>query len=108
MSPHVQDNPAESRYEIHDDGRLAGFTAYQLRPGTIAFTHTETDPAFAGRGLARRLVTDTLEDVRRRGLAVRPFCQYVRDVIARNPERYLDLVRAEDRDRFELPPVAGT
>jgi len=99
----VQDNPAESRYEIHDDGQLAGFAAYELSPGHIAFTHTETEPAFAGRGLAKQLVTQALDDVRSRGLAVLPFCPYVQSVIARKPELYLDLVPAEGRARFQLP-----
>lgn len=59
--------------------------------------------AFAGRGLARKLVADALADVRRRGLAVLPFCPYVRRVIASDPSKYLDLVRPGDRARFGLP-----
>ena len=104
MTAIVQDNPAEGRYEVHDDGRLAGFSTYRLRPGAIAFTHTEIGPDFAGRGLARGLVREALDDARRRGVAVLPFCPYVRGVIARDPGRYLDLVRVADRERFGLPP----
>ena len=106
MSTTVQDNPSENRYEIFDEDTVAGFTAYKLQPGQIAFTHTETEPAFAGQGLAKRLVAEALDDVRRRGLAVLPFCPYVRGFIARNPD-YLDLVREEDRPRFELTPDVG-
>lgn len=101
----VRDNPDKSRYEIYDDDQLAGFTDYQLGSTVIAFTHTEVDEAFAGRGLAKILVTEALNDVRQRGLAVRPFCPYVRRVIAKNPDTYLDLVRAQDRERFDLPPA---
>src|SRR4051812_112439 len=107
MSTSVRDNPAGSRYEIHGDGVLAGFAAYRLLSGRIAFTHTETDPALAGRGLAKNLVVEALDDARRRGLAVLPFCPYVRAVIARDPGRHLDLVRREDRARFELPLSAS-
>ncbi len=99
----VHDNPDQNRYEVHDGGRLAGFAQYKLRPNRIAFIHTETDPAFSGRGMARLLVAEALEDVRRRGLAVLPFCPYVRKVIASDPERYLDLVPVSDRRRFNLP-----
>jgi uncharacterized protein len=102
----VRDNHEEHRYEIHDDEELAGFSEYKLSPGKIAFTHTEIDPAFNGRGLARQLVTEALDDARRRDLAVLPFCPYVRKVIASDPERYLDLVPAGDRERFKLPDAA--
>ncbi len=103
MSVTVRDNPDQHRYEILVDDQLAGFGDYKLSPGRIAFTHTEVDDAFAGQGLAGQLVADELADARRRGLAVLPFCPYVRKVIARSPEQYLDLVPAEDRSRFTLP-----
>ena len=99
----VRDDPTESRYEIYDGDQLAGFSAYKLNPGRIAFTHTEVGEAFSGRGLARKLVAEKLADARRRELAVLPFCPYVRTVIAENPDKYLDLVPAVDRDRFQLP-----
>ena len=62
--------------------------------------------AITGRGLARQLVTDELDDARRRGLAVLPFCPHVRKVIAGDPDRFLDLVPTEDRARFHLPDAA--
>lgn len=102
MSTHVRDNPASSRYEVFAGAELAGFSTYKLRGQRIAFLHTETDPAFAGRGLARRLVTEALDDARRRGLQVLPFCPYVKEVIANNRGDYLDLVPAKDRERFGL------
>lgn len=106
MTAIVRDNPQQNRYEIHVDGELAGFGDYRLGRGRIAFTHTEIGAGFSGRGLARTLVADELADVRRRGLAVLPFCPYVRGVIASNPEKYLDLVRPRDRARFGLPAEA--
>lgn len=102
MAITVRDNPTEHRYEIHDGDQLAGFSDYRLTQKTIAFTHTQVDPPFNGRGLAYHLVVDELDDARRRGLAVLPFCPYVRKVIAREPDRFLDLVSAQDRARFKL------
>lgn len=98
----VRDNLSERRYEIYDDEQVLGFAQYRLTPGRIAFTHTLVDPAFSGRGLAHQLVDMALEDARRRGLAVLPFCPYVRKVIADNPEQYRDLVPEKERARFEL------
>ena len=103
MAITVRDNPTEHRYEIQDGDQLAGVSEYKLTQHKIAFTHTQVDPAFNGRGLAHQLVTEELDDARRRGLAVLPFCPYVRKVIAREPDRFLDLVPGEDRARFKLP-----
>jgi predicted GNAT family acetyltransferase len=107
MSTTIRDNPAENRYEVFEDEQLAGFAVYQLTGQQIAFTHTEVGPAFGGRGLARQLVTEALDDARRRSLGVLPFCPYVRKVIADNAGTYLDLVPDADRDRFGLAPAAG-
>ncbi|MFC5730156.1 MULTISPECIES: GNAT family N-acetyltransferase [Nocardioides] len=107
MTTTVHDDPSQSRYEIHVDDQLAGFSEYKLNPGRIAFTHTQVDPAFSGRGLARQLVEEELEDARRRGLAVLPFCPYVRRIIAQAPEKYLGLVPDKDRERFQLPAAGG-
>jgi predicted GNAT family acetyltransferase len=103
----VRDNPAESRYQIYEDEQLAGFSAYKLTRDKITFTHTEIDPAYGGRGLAKQLVTAELDDARRRGLAVLPVCPYVRKVIAPHADTELDLVPHEARERFGLPQVAG-
>jgi uncharacterized protein len=103
----VRDNPPESRYEIHDGEHLAGFSVYRLTDDTIAFTHTEIDPEFRGRGLAGRLVTAALDDARRRGLAVLPFCPYVREVIVQHADTYLDLVPLDKRERFRLTGITG-
>jgi uncharacterized protein len=102
MATTVRDNPAESRYEIYDGEQLAGFAVYQLTHQQIAFTHTEVAPAFGGRGVARQLVTEALDDARRRSLAVLPFCSYVRKVIADNAGTHLDLVPQAERERFGL------
>ena len=104
MSVTVRNNPVFSRYEVYDGDELAGFTEYHLYRDEIAFIHTETDPAFAGRGLAGQLVQKALDDVRIRGLAVLPFCPYVRKFIVRHPE-YIDLVPAGQRARFGLDPA---
>src|SRR5215213_4170281 len=106
MTTTVRDDPAESRYEIYDGEQLAGFADYRLTGGQIAFTHTEVDPEFGGRGLAKQLVGEALDDARGRDLAVLPFCPYVRKVIAENAAAYVDLVPEAERDRFGLAEVA--
>ncbi|GAA3473904.1 GNAT family N-acetyltransferase [Nonomuraea roseola] len=90
----ILDNSAESRFEIHVDGQLAGFAEYKLLPSTIVFTHTEVKPEFEGQGLAGQLVAHALGASRDTGLKVRPLCPYVARYISRHPE-YKDLLEEE-------------
>ena len=89
----VRDNPGEGRFEAYVDGRLAGFSAYELSDGVITFTHTEVDDAFEGQGVGSALVRQELDAVRADGhLRVRPRCPFVRAWIDRHPD-YADLTR---------------
>lgn len=97
----VADDPPHTRYTAEVGGRPAGFAAYVLRPGTIAFVHTEVDPAWKGRGVGGSLVRGALDDARARHLAVLPFCPFVRAYV-RDHEEYADLVPAAERPRFGL------
>jgi uncharacterized protein len=97
----VQDAPERSRYEIRVDGELAGFAEYERHHRSIAFTHTEIDPRFEGRGLASQLIRAALDDVRMSGLPVLPFCPFVRAFIEHHPE-YVDLVPEARREAFGL------
>src|SRR6266536_1521055 len=54
MSTEITNNAEQSRYEIHLDGKLAGFAAYRLSGDGTVFPHTEIDPAFEGHGPACR------------------------------------------------------
>jgi uncharacterized protein len=96
----IADSPERDRYEIQVGDELAGFTQYRLRPGgVIAFVHTEIDDRFEGQGLASRLISFALDDARSRGLAVLPFCPFVKGFIERHRE-YVDLVPAAKREQF--------
>jgi predicted GNAT family acetyltransferase len=62
-----------------------------------------TAPKGEGQGLGSRLVTDALSEVGAAGLAVLPFCPFVRAFIASHASDYLDLVPASYRSEFGLP-----
>ena len=104
MDLEVADNPDEHRYEARADDAVLGFAAYRLRPGLIAFTHTEVDPKLEGQGAGAKLARGALDDARERGLAVLPFCPFINGWIERHPE-YTELVPDEFREHFGL--VAG-
>jgi len=97
----VADAPERDRYELSIDGEVAGFAVYRVRPGLIAFVHTEVDEHLQGRGLGDRLIRFALEDTRARGLAVLPFCPFVKAFIERNRE-FEALVPDAYRDKFGL------
>jgi predicted GNAT family acetyltransferase len=70
-------------------------------PGLIAFMHTEVEDTFAGHGIGSILIRETLEDVRRRGFEVLPFCPFVNSLIAEHRE-FVDLVPGPRREEFGL------
>jgi predicted GNAT family acetyltransferase len=102
----VADVPGRQRFEIRAGERVAGFTEYRRHGGLIAFIHTEVDPEFEGQGVGGRLISAALDAVREEGLAVLPFCPFVRGYIAKHPEEYLDLVPEAQRAEFDLPADA--
>jgi uncharacterized protein len=99
--PQVLDAAESSRFEIHVDGKLAGFAVYRLGHGRISFVHTEIDDAFAGQGLGGKLVRAALDTARTRDLAVVPQCPFVRSWIQKH-EDYLDLVPDAERAHIGL------
>jgi len=97
----VADAPEHERYELVDGDGVLGIAQYRLRPGLIAFVHTEVDERAGGRGLGSRLVRAALDDARARGLAVLPFCPFVNGWLQRHRD-YADLVPADHRAQFGL------
>jgi predicted GNAT family acetyltransferase len=100
--PEFRDDPDSGRLEILVGGRRAGYTAYRRQPGRIAFTHTEIEPEFEGKGLGGALIREALSRARTEGAEVLPYCPFVRSYIESHPGQ-LDLVPEEKRKEFELP-----
>jgi uncharacterized protein len=101
MTDNVTDHPEQARFEIRQDGELAGFVRYRKDGDEITFLHTETDRRFRGQGVAGRLVQSVLDQVAKEGLAVIPRCPYVRDWIEDHPD-YAELVPDGRRAEFGL------
>ncbi|WP_028721475.1 GNAT family N-acetyltransferase [Patulibacter americanus] len=97
----VRNDPAQHRYEVIEDGELAGFAAYQEVAGSrIVFTHTEVDPKFEGRGLGTVLVKGALDDARDREQLIVPICPFVAKYVHRHPE-YVPFLDERIRKAFE-------
>jgi len=97
----VVDVPERSRFEVRVGDELAGFTEYRRRPRVIEFIHTQIEPRFEGHGLGSKLVATALSKARSDGLAVLPYCPFVRGYIAGHRE-HLDLVPDNARAKFQL------
>ncbi|MFF8997163.1 GNAT family N-acetyltransferase [Streptomyces achromogenes] len=76
-TPTVERVDTRHRYEIHVGGKRAGLTAYRDRGMQRVFFHTEIDEAYAGQGLAGRLIREALDDVRSSGRRIVPVCPFV-------------------------------
>ena len=85
MTEDVRDNTAAHRFELVVDRHLS-FSDYTLDGDVITFTHTIVPPALEGHGVASRLISGALAQVRARGLKVRPVCKFVKAYIERHPE----------------------
>ena len=88
----VRDNQDELRYEIEEDGEILGTIRYTRGDGVITLVHTEVDPKAEGEGVGSALVQGALDDIRARGLKVRPFCPFVAAYIRRHPD-YEEIVQ---------------
>ena len=86
--------PEAHRFELLLDGQRIGELAYRQQKGRIAFTHTNVNPAYEGRGFGGRLAEAALADARRQGLTVVPLCPFIAWYIEQHPE-HGDLVAAD-------------
>lgn len=87
----VQDNPAESQFDLLVDGEHAGLAAYRLRGSVVVITHSEVDRRFRGQGLANELARRTLDQLRERGVKVVPMCPFFARYVGEHPE-YDDII----------------
>ena len=77
---------ARSRYEGSLDGEVVTVLDFVRDGDVLTITHTGTDPAFRGRGLASAVTGAAFADVRRRGEKVRPSCPFAVAYLNDHPE----------------------
>jgi predicted GNAT family acetyltransferase len=89
----VRDNAEKRQFEAYVDGKLAGFSAYELTDGGIMIMHTQVDDAFEGHGVGSALVRQMLDLIRADGeLEVTVLCPFVNEWLGRHPD-YQELTR---------------
>jgi predicted GNAT family acetyltransferase len=87
----IADDAEAQRYVARVDGQEAGFLEYLRERDVIVLVHTETLPAFEGKGVGSALARRALDAARDARVTVIPQCPFVREYIRRHPE-YQDTV----------------
>ena len=86
----VERNDGLSRYEGRIDGELITVVNFVRREDVLDITHTRTRIRWRGRGLAGKVTTAALDDIRAQGWRVHPICPYTVSFLDHHPQ-YADL-----------------
>jgi predicted GNAT family acetyltransferase len=86
----VIDNPAESRFELTEDGHLAELV-YEAGDGRLVLVHTGVPDELGGRGLGGVLVRAALERAAREGLTIVPVCPFARSWLEKHRDEIADV-----------------
>jgi len=80
-------NEKKGVFEIYSEGKKAGEMTYTWAgDDKFIIDHTEVDPAFGGKGLAKALVIAGAEYARTNNKKVVPVCPYAKITFERNAE----------------------
>jgi len=79
-------NEPECKYEYHIDGHIAYIT-YDDQKGKMHLTHTIVPEELAGKGLAKTLLEDVLEQIKKDGKKAVAQCSYIVKYQEKNPEK---------------------
>jgi predicted GNAT family acetyltransferase len=85
MSYTLIHNEPECKYEYHIDGHIAYIT-YDDQDGKMHLTHTIVPDELAGKGLAKMLLEDVLEQIKKAGKKAVAQCSYIVKYQEKNPD----------------------
>lgn len=85
MSNTLIHNTDECKYEYHIEGHVAYIT-YDDQKGNMHLTHTVVPEALAGKGLARTLLEDVLEIIKKENKKAVSKCSYIVKYEEKHPE----------------------
>ena len=77
-----QYEPQYKRSAAYIDGTLIGECDYSVKDNTWYITHTEVDPSFGGRGIARELVNIVAQKAKDQNVKLIPICSYAVKVLS--------------------------
>lgn len=95
----IENNQELRRYQLYERGDLAGFVQYSMRGEELWLHYTQLKRRYKSEEIIEYLLLHILEDVRRRRLAIMPFCPAMRIFMLERPE-YSCLVPELWQDRL--------
>ena len=86
------DEKNEGMFYIQDNGKqIARMEIKIIGKGLLAI-HTEVDPAYEGKGLAKKIFIEMVSYARKNHLSVKAYCPYVQAQFKKSPEEYADVI----------------
>ena len=85
MSFNLIHNENENKYEYHIEGQVAYIT-YDDQAGNMHLTHTVVPKELGGQGIAKKLLIDVLEEIKKDGKKAVAECSYVVAFEEKNPD----------------------
>ncbi|MEO6948224.1 MAG: GNAT family N-acetyltransferase [Ginsengibacter sp.] len=82
----------EGAFIIKHENKQAGEMIFQLSGTEMIVNHTEVDPQFEGKGLAKKMFLKMIKYARENKLKVVANCSYVQAQIQKNKEEYTDVI----------------
>ena len=93
----VENNPAESRFELAINGSDAVAAAYyRMKGDRFVLTHTIVPDRFSGRGVGLALARGVFDEIRASGRKVILICPFMTAFYARHP-KYAEIVVGNGR-----------
>ncbi len=89
MSYTLIHNADENRYEYHIEGHVCYIT-YDDQEGNMHLTHTIVPDALGGQGIAKKLLIDVLQEIKKCGKKAVAQCSYIVNFENKNPD-YADI-----------------
>ena len=86
--PVVTDSPADSRYELRIGDELVSLADYRLSGKVVTVPHVETTRSREGNGYAAMLMDGLIDDLRARGLTIRPTCPFAAAYMRDRPDTH--------------------
>jgi uncharacterized protein len=81
----------KGKFSLRDGKAVVGGLGYSRAGDVVALEHTVVEPAFRGRGVAKRLVAHAVDWARANGVKLRPACSFAVAEFAKHPE-YADVL----------------
>ncbi len=75
----------------YDEDKIIGRCDYQIKEGKWYITHTVVMSEYGGRGIAKSLVKEVIEQARKRNVKIVPICSYAQKMMTSSDE-YKDVL----------------